>query len=107
MLHPLFHLFTRNADVFQPKGDLFEDRILGAADLVERVLEGQAHVQHPVVERGRGQVLAGDFDRACHFTFEEMGDKASDRIAQGGLARAVRTDDRDEFTLLYLQVDIR
>ena len=44
-------LFARDAGVFQTESQLFKDRVLCPADLIERVLKSQPYIQHPFAQR--------------------------------------------------------
>ena len=99
LIHPPADLLGGNANVLQPKGHIFLHN--GGDDLVVRVLKDHPHLLTDVIE---ALLVLGihpfDIDLAPH------GQKDGVKMfGQGGFARAVVSQDRQELPLADLQGD--
>jgi len=70
------HLFARNAEIFQPEGQLFPDGEPCASDLVERISKHQADLACQLGKRRLDQIALSDVDGPDHSSLVKVGDEA-------------------------------
>ena len=98
-------LLRREAEVLKTVADLVVDRVLRAAQLIERILEDEPDVAAELGHRRVPRIHATDRDGAAVRALVKLRDETEQRLAERALARAVLTGDADELALFDREAD--